>query len=155
VLIDVAALKGVDILPDTYEITVQDLQQALQRQNVQLQRGDAVIINTGWHKHWAKDNAKYVKSCPGIGVGAATWLAQQDPMLVGADNWPVEVAPNPDPQISLPVHQIMLVVNGIHLLENMKTDELAAKKVYEFAFVMQPLKLQGFSGSTVAPIAIR
>src|SRR3989442_3689035 len=31
VLIDVAGLKGVDILPDTYEITVADLQQALQR----------------------------------------------------------------------------------------------------------------------------
>ena len=49
----------------------------------------------------------------------------------------------------------MLVVNGIHLLENMKLDEVAAKKVYEFAFVMQPLKAQGFSGSTVAPVAIR
>src|SRR6058998_4402356 len=32
VLIDVAGLKGVDTLPDTYEITVQDLQQALGRQ---------------------------------------------------------------------------------------------------------------------------
>ena len=49
----------------------------------------------------------------------------------------------------------MLVVNGIHLLENLKLDELAAKKVYEFAFVMQPLKMQGFTGSTVAPVAIR
>ena len=49
----------------------------------------------------------------------------------------------------------MLVVNGIHLLENMKLDEVAAKKVHEFAFVMQPLKAQGFSGSTVAPVAIR
>jgi kynurenine formamidase len=155
VLIDVAALKGVDMLPDTYEITVQDLQQALARQNVRLQPGDAVLINTGWNKLWAKDNARYLKSCPGIGVGAATWLAQQDPMLVGADNWPVEVAPNPDPQISLPVHQIMLVVNGIHLLENMKLDDLAAKRVYEFAFIMQPMKLQGFSGSTVTPIAVR
>ena len=155
VLIDIAALKAVDILPDTYEITVQDLQQALQRQNIQLQPGDAILINTGWNKLWAKDNARYVKSCPGIGVAAATWLAQQDPMLVGADNWPVEVAPNPDPQISLPVHQIMLVVNGIHILENLKLDDLAAKKVYEFAFIMQPLKLQGFSGATVTPIAVR
>lgn len=74
---------------------------------------------------------------------------------MGADNWPVEVAPNPDPQISLPVHQIMLVVNGIHLLENLKLDELSAKRVHEFAFVMQPLKIQGGSGSTVAPVAIR
>jgi kynurenine formamidase len=155
VLIDVAGLKGVDILPDTYEITVQDLQQALQRQNLQLRPGDAVIIHTGWGKLWAKDNARYVKSCPGIGIAAAQWLAQQDPMLVGSDNWPVEVAPNPDPQISLPVHQILLVVNGIHLLENMRLEEVAAKRVHEFAFVMQPLKLQGFSGASVAPIAIR
>ena len=54
-----------------------------------------------------------------------------------------------------PVHQILLVVNGIYLLENLKLEELAAKRVYEFAFIMQPLKMQGFSGSTVAPIAVR
>ena len=155
VLIDVAGRKGVDMLPDTYEITVQDLEQALQKQNLKLQPGDAVLVHTGWGRLWAKDNARYVKSCPGIGVKAAEWLARQDPMLVGADNWPVEVAPNPDPQISLPVHQIMLVVNGIHLLENLKLDELAAKRVHEFAFVMQPRKIQGGSGSTVAPVAIR
>lgn len=155
VLIDVAGLKGVDLLPDTYEITVQDLEEALQRQNMKLQPGDAVAIHTGWGKLWAKDNVRYGKSSPGIGVKAAEWLVRQDPMLVGADNWPVEVAPNPDPQISLPVHQIMLVVNGIHVLENLKLDELAAKRIYEFAFVMQPLKIQGGSGSTVAPVAIR
>ena len=155
VLIDVAALKGVDILPDTYEITVQDLQQALQRQGMTLQPGDAVILHTGWGKLWGTDNARYVKTCPGIGVAAAEWLARQDPMLVGADNWPVEVAPNPDPEISLPVHQIMLVVNGIHILENLKLDEIVAKRAWEFAFVMQPLKIRGGTGSTVAPIAIR
>jgi kynurenine formamidase len=155
VLIDVAALKGVDMLGETYEITVQDLQQALQRQSVSLQPGDAVIIHTGWGRLWGTDNARFMKSNPGIGVAAAEWLAKQDPMLVGGDTPPVEVSPNPDPQISLPVHQIMLVINGIHLLENLKLDELAAKKVYEFAFVMQPLKLRGFSGSTVAPTAFR
>jgi len=155
VLIDVAGLKGVDTLPDTYEITVEDLEKSLQRQSLKLQPGDAVIIHTGWGKLWMKDNARYVKSCPGIGVKAAEWLAKQDPMLIGSDNWPVEVAPNPDPQISLPVHQILLVVNGIHILENLKLDELVAKRVNEFAFVMQPLKIQGASGSTVAPVAIR
>ena len=44
VLIDVAALKGVDMLPDTYEITVDDLQQALAQQGVGLEPGDAVLI---------------------------------------------------------------------------------------------------------------
>ncbi len=155
VLIDVAGLKGVDMLPDTYEITIKDLQDALAKQRITLQPGDAVLINTGWNKLWGKDNARYVKSCPGIGIAAAEWLARQDPMLIGADNWPVEVAPNPDPKLSLPVHQVALVVNGLHLLENLKLDELAAKQVYEFAFVMQPIKAQGFTGSTVAPVAIR
>jgi kynurenine formamidase len=155
VLIDVAALKGVEMLPDTYEITPADLQQALERQKQTLQPGDAAIIHTGWSRLWGKDNARYVKTNPGIGVAAAEWLAKQDPMLVGGDNWSVEIGPNPDPAVNLPVHQIMLVVNGIHLLENMKLGELAAAKAYEFALVLQPLKIQGGSGSTVAPIAIR
>jgi kynurenine formamidase len=155
VLLDVAALKGVAVLPDNYEITVSDLEGALSRQSLKLLPGDAVLIHTGWGTLWAKDNARYVKSCPGIGIAAAEWLARKDPMLLGSDNWPVEIAPNPDPELSLPVHQIALVVNGIHLLENMKLEELAAKGVHEFAFVLQPLKLQGGTGSTVSPAAIR
>lgn len=154
VLIDVAASKGVEMLPDNYEITVEDLEAALKKQGTMLQPGDAIVINTGWGKLWGKDNARYVKTCPGIGVAAALWLAEKDPMLLGADNWPVEVAPNPDPKLSLPVHQIALVVNGIHLLENMKLEELAAKKVHEFAFMMQPIKVQGGTGSAVAPVAV-
>ena len=155
VLIDVAALKGAEMLPDAYEITPADLQQALERQKLTLQPGDAVVIHTGWSRLWGKDNARYVKTNPGIGVAAAQWLAKQDPMLVGSDNWSVEVAPNPDAALNLPTHQIMLVVNGIHLLENMKLGELAAARVHEFALVLQPLKIQGGTGSTVAPIAIR
>jgi kynurenine formamidase len=155
VLIDVAAAKGVAILPDAYEITAQDIQVALQRQNLALQPGDALLIHTGWGTLWGKDNARYAKSGPGIGVAAAEWLVRQDPMLVGSDNASVEVSPNPDPQLSLPIHQIMLVVHGIHLLENLKLDELAAKRVHEFVLILQPLKIQGGTGSTVAPVAIR
>jgi kynurenine formamidase len=114
-----------------------------------------VIINTGWGKLWGKDNARYVKTCPGIGVKAAEWLIAKEPMLLGSDNWPVEVSPNPDNMLSLPVHQVALVVNGVHLLENLKLEELAAKRVYEFAFIMQPLKIEGGTGSTVAPVAVR
>ncbi len=154
VLIDIAALKGVEMLPDTYEITVRDLQDALKRQNLTLQPGDAVIINTGWGKLWGKDNVRYIKTDPGIGVAAAEWLAKQNPMLIGSDNWSVEVNPNPDPKISSPVHQILLAVNGIHILESLKLDELVAKRVNEFAFILEPLKLKGATGSTVAPVAI-
>jgi len=155
VLIDVAALKKTSVLPDTYEITPQDLQQALSAQKLALQPGDAVLIHTGWGTLWGKDNARYQRTSPGLGTAAAEWLAKQDPMLVGSDNGAVEVTPNLDPQLAGPVHQIFLVVNGIHLLENLRLDELAARQAHEFALVVEPLKIQGGTGSTVAPVAIR
>jgi kynurenine formamidase len=138
-----------------YGVTAQDLQQALSTQALTLRPGDAVLLHTGWGTLWEKDNARSMKSAPGIGVAAADWLVTQDPLLVGADNIPVEVSPTPDAQRSAPVHQIMLVVHGISLLENLKRDELAAEGAHEFAFVLPPLTIQGGAGSTVAPVAIR
>ncbi|MGX9963772.1 cyclase family protein [Roseomonas sp. F4] len=155
VLIDVAGAKGVAVLGDDYEITVADLEEALRRQNTQLAEGDAVLIHTGWGTLWGRENARYVRSCPGIGVAAAEWLIARNPILMGADNWPVECAPSKTmPDASLPVHQLALVAHGVHLLENLKLDELARRQERQFAFMMQPLKVQGGSGSTVAPTAI-
>jgi kynurenine formamidase len=155
VLLDVAALKGVPVLAENYEITPADLEAALSRQKLAVAPGDAILIHTGWGTLWGKDNARYQRSSPGVGTAAAEWLARQDPMLVGADNTAVEISPNPDSQLAGPGHQILLVVNGIHLLENLRLDELAARRVYEFALIVEPLKIQGGTGSTVAPIAIR
>jgi kynurenine formamidase len=156
VLIDVAAFKGLDILAANYEITAEDLQGALAKQNLTLSPGDAVLIHTGWGQLWDKEPARYTgPPSPGIGIGAATWLASQNVMLIGSDNMPVEIAPNPDKSLDTPIHQLALVVNGIFLLENVKLDELASKRVHEFAFIVEPLKIRGGTGSTVAPIAVR
>ena len=73
VLIDVAGYKGVAMLGDNYEITVEDLEGAVKKQNLTFQPGDAIIIHTGWGKLWGKENARYSKTCPGIGVKAAQW----------------------------------------------------------------------------------
>ena len=179
VLIDVAALKGVDMLQGGYEITIEDLQAALKRQGTVLRAGDAVLIHGGWGKLWGKDNARYqTAGHAGIGVRAAEWLIKQDPILLGHRD-----SPNPDKQISLPVGQrhrgdftqpenlkhdfdlaackstLALVVHGVHLLENLKLDELAAKNVLLIVstFIMPaPSKLAAAAtGSTVAPVAVR
>jgi len=155
VLLDIAALKRVPVLGDSYEITPADLQQALAAQKLTLQPGDAVLVHTGWGTLWGRENERYQRAAPGLGVAAAEWLARQDPMLIGADTFGVEVAPPADPDLAGPVHQILLVVHGIHLLENLRLEALAARRVHEFALVVQPLKIQGGTGSTVAPIAIR
>jgi kynurenine formamidase len=154
VLIDVAGHKGVDMLEAGYVITDQDLRQALDKQRMTLQPGDVVLINTGWGKLLGKDNVRYETSSPGIGIAAGEWLVTQDPMLIGADNCCVEVRPSV-PGTSLPIHSMMLIQHGIHLLENLKLEKLAAAGALEFAFIMQPLKLKGATGSNVAPVAIR
>lgn len=155
VMIDVAGYKGVATLPDGYEITVADLEGAIAKDDLVFRPGDAVIVHTGWGRLWDKEPARYGATNPGLGVKAAEFLLAKDPLLLGADTAPVEVSPNPDKTISLPLHQLALVVYGVHLLENLKLDELAEKGVHEFAFVIQPLKMQGATGSTVAPAAIR
>ena len=155
VLIDIAALKGVETLAIDYEITIQDLQDSLTKQGVTIEKGDAVLIYTGWGLLWNKDNAKFVSGQPGIGAPAAEWLAKQNVVLIGSDNWGIEIFPNPDKQIRLPVHAIALVINGIFLLENMELQALAKDKAYEFALIVEPLKIKGGTGSTVAPIAVR
>ncbi len=154
VLIDVAGLKGADMLPTSYIITPEDLQQALAKANQKLQLGDAVVIRTGWSKLMGKENQRYGSASPGLGVAAAQWLVGQQPMMIAADNCCVEVRPS-EPGYSLPVHAMMLIQYGVYLIENLELEALAAARAYEFAFVVQPLKIKGATGSAVAPIAIR
>ena len=154
VLIDVAGLKGVDMLPTSYNITPEDLQQALAKANQKLNPGDAVVIRTGWSKLMGKENQRYGSVNPGIGIAAAQWLLTQEPMMIAADNCCVEVRPS-EPGHSLPVHAMMLIQHGIYLIENLDLEALAAARAYEFAFIVQPLKIKGGTGSAVAPIAIR
>jgi kynurenine formamidase len=52
------------------------------------------------------------------------------------------------------VHVILLVENGIHIIEVLDLEELAAAGVHEFLFVCSPLKLVGATGSPVRPLAL-
>jgi kynurenine formamidase len=155
VLLDVAAVKGVEMLEVGYEITVADLEAAMKQQGATIGAGDAVLIHTGWGKLWMKDNARYNSGQPGIGIPAGEWLAKLNPILVGADNWGIEVRPHPNKDLVFPVHQILLTTYGTFLLENLDLEALARDKVPEFAFVVLPLKIKGGTGSTVAPIAMK
>ena len=45
----------------------------------------------------------------------------------------------PDPMLSAPAHQIVLIVNGIYLLENLKLGDAVAINAYEFTFSITPI----------------
>jgi kynurenine formamidase len=110
-------------------ISEADLQAGLKMYNVTLREADAVFINTGWgdlFQQYPAQNATYNGGEPGISTAAARWLASQKVILVGADTWAVEVIPGEDANIAFPVHKTLLTDNGIHIIENVRTDLIAA-----------------------------
>ena len=154
VLVDIARYKGVDILPPTYEITLEDFQGAMAAQGVDVGVGDVVIFHTGWGTHYTENPDLFVQTQPGIGLEVARDLASRQVVMVGADNVFVDVFPNPDPTLVLPVHQELLTKNGIYLLEIVNTEHLARDQVYEFAFSFAPIRTDGATGSPAHPFAL-
>lgn len=150
-LLDFASAHDAPLAPST-SITVKDLEVAFERIGKRPESGDAILIRTGWWK--AKGGtADYFDLEPGLDATAARWLAEADVALVGADNYAIEVQPAPDGS-AFPVHLVMLHQFGIPLLENLDLEELSESSIFEFAFVLTPLALEGSTASPVTPIAL-
>jgi kynurenine formamidase len=153
VLLDVAAALGVPSLPDRYEVTPDDLARTLHVQGSALQDGDAVLVRTGWMAAWyEREPDRYFASQPGVGPDAALWLFERGMALLGTDTSGTEVIPMPDPERT--THGVMIVERGVHLIEIMDLESIAAERIHEFLFVSLPLRIAGATGSWLRPVAI-
>jgi hypothetical protein len=80
-------------------------------------------------------------------------------VAVGSDTWAVEVIPGEDPKEAFMVHQILITDAGIHIMENVRTDLMAAEadqtKRATFFFNMTVPKAVGLTGNFVAIEGIR
>jgi hypothetical protein len=157
ILIDLAGYKGLANLPARYEVTLADVRGALARQGLSesdLHPGDALLFRYGWARFWTEP-AKYNAEPPGIGLEVARWVVERKASMVGSDQSGTEVLPNPDPSLVFPVHQELIMKNGIFNIENLALDELARDAAYEFLFVFTPVRFKGATGSPGRPLAIR
>lgn len=156
VLLDVAATKGVDTLPAGYGVTAEDLREAAERADVELQEGDVALIRTGWARHF--DNpATYLgqtDGVPGPTVDAAEWLAAAGVATTGADTTAYEQIRAGAGHSILPVHRVLLVDAGIHIIEHLNLEEASQQGLTEFVFVMAPLRIVGGTGSPIRPVAV-
>ena len=143
-------------------ITEDDLQAGLKMYNVTLREGDAVFLNTGWgdlFQQFPAQNATYNGGEPGISKSAAAWLASQKVVAVGADTWAVEVIPGENKDEAFPVHKLLITDNGIHIIENVRTDLIAAAAAKSnratFFLSMTVPKAVGLTGTFVNIEAIQ
>ncbi len=154
VLLDVAALLGVDVLPPSYGIGEADLRACLKHQETHLQAGDVVLIRTGRMRLWP-DKATYLPNPPGLNREGAEFLAKAGAIMIGADNHCLEQAPSADPENWQVVHTYLLAEAGVPILEIAFLEELAEDRVFEFAFMGACIRLRGATGAPMRPIAMR
>lgn len=175
-LIDIAALKGVKVLPKGYAITMADYRSALAKQGVNdATQGDVVLFRTGWTALWktnhlgrpagkmvktdeqlAKDNAEFNSGEPGVSPEVCDYLAAKKISMIGSDTWglePFDFAKEGVPESFAYCHMNLVARRGIYNIENLDLDDLSDDKAYEFAFAWAPLKLVGATGSPGNPVA--
>jgi hypothetical protein len=148
VLVDMAGYKGVETLPNGYEVTLADVRGALARQQLaesDIRPGDALLFNFGWWRLWP-DPARVNAAAPGVGPEVAAWIVERRVSMVGSDT---------TTDVAMAVHQKATLENGIFNLEWMRFEDLLADRAYEFLFVFTPLRLKGATGSPGRPLAIR
>lgn len=152
VICNVAGQLGFDRLPDGYEITIADLDNVLASSSMNIVLGDAVLVRTGKVTQYGVDNAAYEAAQPGVGRDAAIWLYEQGMAVLGTDTTGTEPLPLSDQTRT--THQAMLVDRGVHLVENLNLEELAADGVVEGMFICLALRITGATGSWVRPVVI-
>ncbi len=91
-------------------------------------KGKAILINTGWSKHWRTDS--YFENHPFLSEEAATFLVNAGAKLVGIDSYNVD-----DTRTNArPVHSALLK-NNVLIVEHMTNLNLLKGKNFRFSAV--------------------
>ena len=154
ILLDMTkAYDGVRV-PDGTALNKAEIDAAMKRAGVTVEQGDIVLLHTGNMTATAGDTT-LAQLVPGLGVEGAQYLAELGVVAVGTDTWALEVIPFENEGSFFEVHQTLLTKNGVYLLENMVTAELAADGVTEFFFTLGTPRLEGTVQAIINPVAIR
>ena len=158
VLLDVPRRRGVSWLEPGEHVAVEDLEGCERAQGVSARRGDVLLVRTGHVRRraelgpWDTSKAK-----AGLHPTCARFLAEREVAALGSDG-NNDTAPSTTERIDFPIHALTLNAMGLHLLDYLQLEDLAAKcaaaQRWEFLFVAAPLRIAGGTGSPLNPIAI-
>ena len=122
-------------------------------QRVDVRPGDVLLVRTGYGdargptRPTSPDCRRRVEVGQHLGGGQAA-SPRSAPTTWRGTRWQER---DPDTNMMLFGHVHLLVTHGIHILENLNLEELAAAGHHEFCFVGVPLKFRGATGSPDPP----
>ena len=156
VVLDMAGYFNTDIVKEGTAFNRAEIEGAMKRQGIKsIEKGDVVLFYTGWLKLLGKDNKRFGSVAPGLGRDGAKYLASLEVAMIGTDTWSFEVVPFEKDAGVFEVHQILIPLNGIHVLENINTEDLVKDQVWEFLFTLGPARITGGVQAIINPIAIK
>lgn len=142
---DAICLDLSDQPPKTY-FTVSMIEDALQKDGLDIRPGDTVLLNSGhYERRWGKPG--WLTEYSGLTREAATHIFARGALNIGQD------APSIDCVLttSFPAHQVC------REMQRLNTENLANLRPVtgkRFRFVALPLKIRGGSGSPVRAVAV-
>ncbi|NYT63244.1 cyclase family protein [Alcaligenaceae bacterium] len=149
-------------------IGYQELAAILKSDNIQIEKGDMLVLHTGFSEAiiemGGKPDGDKLHNTGAVLNGADTqllnWVTESGISAICADNYAVEAYPafsEGDKKSLLPLHHHCLFKLGLPLAELWYLRELAewlsANQRYRFLLTAPPLRLPGAVGSPVTPIA--
>ncbi|MFC0284263.1 cyclase family protein [Camelimonas abortus] len=154
VLIDMTRYFNTPMVKEGTPFNRKEIEEAAKAQGVEIRKGDVVLFHTGWADLIGKDNKKYIQVQPGLGMDGAKYLADLGVVAIGSDTAALEVLPGETRDL-FPVHQELLARQGVYILENVVTKDLAKDNANEFMVVLAPPRITGSVQAIFTPVAVR
>jgi kynurenine formamidase len=156
VLLDVPRALGLPFIEPSQLTGVADLERAEAAQGLKVGKGDVVLIRLGRD---ARRETHPDQAVAGLDPEVARWLHERQAAVLGGDGVHDPIPPN---QICndwpMPIHMVGLVAMGLHLLDNLYLEDVAAACAeanrWAFLLTLAPLRIEGGTGSPLNPIAL-
>lgn len=163
VLLDIPRYRGVDVLSANEQVTLADLLGAAEKQGVEIQKHDILLIRTGWITVFYKDGMAAMMGGGEPGITdepeLIAWYHEMEFPTHGSDTIGGECSFSPISGTVLPLHSALMVNLGSPFQELMwledLADDCAADGQYDFMYVCSPLRIHTGTGSPVNPLAIK
>lgn len=160
VLLDIPRSKDLAWLEPGTQILVADLEAAERSHAVTVGEGDILIVATGRDARRAEHGpwVPFRDGMAGLHPECVPWLHERNIAVLGCDGVSDVFPSVPIEGWAMPIHQCTLAAMGVHLLDNLRLDDLcnacAEHEQYAFQFTVAPLRVEGGTGSPCNPIAV-
>jgi len=156
VLLDIPRALGVDHLEAGEVVSVADLELAERAEGVEVSRGDVLIVSCG--RESRRRATRGFDGFAGLHPECLPWIRDREVAMLGSDGISDPMPFLGTPEWPFPIHQIGIVAMGLHLIDNVRSSELAELCAeiarWEFLFVMAPLRISRGTGCPVNPVAV-